>query len=312
MELAEYLEARAKGTRDLGGFFLPAREPRTFKMPAARPGYMVDQPRHILVTTDMQIPFHDEALHHLSCQFAHDIRADEWVDLGDFLDLPMLSNWRAKPGWETTMQETVDAGRQVLHDRTSAAPAWCRKRKADGNHDARMGTFLINKAPQLRGLRRAILAGAVAQAEAEEVLDLDYLMHSATEGWESVTGYPYNEIDIAPGLIGIHGHRVLKGAGRTVYKELLERDTSVIMGHVNNMALASYTRGSREKRTTYGYEVGPMCRREGSLGFGLPTADWSPGLAVVTRWPGGTWNVELVPYLEGEFRWRDRAWRLSL
>lgn len=287
--------------------FRPAVEPRPFKLPAARPGYIADNPEHILVTTDLQIPFHDEGLHQLSCQFAHDIRADGWVDLGDFLDLPMLSKWRMKPDWDTTMVESVDTGRQVLHDRTSAAPPWCRKVKLDGNHDNRMKTFLIDKAPELRGLRRAILRGEVDPA-AEEVHDLDYLMHTATEGWASLQGYPYNETEIAPGLIGLHGARVRKGAGATVRQELQERLTGVVMGHVNNMALASFTRGSTEKVTVLGYEVGPMCLITGSLGFGKATADWSPGIAVVTKWPDGAWNVEPIPYVNGRLIWRDQTW----
>lgn len=284
---------------------LPAPDPITPYQPAARIA-TVGKPLLWLITTDMQIPFHDEALHQLSCQFAHDNQVDGWLDLGDFLDLPTLSKYRMKPAFHATLNESIHTGSRILHERRSACPPWTVCRLKDGNHDARMDNWVIDHAPALYGLQRA----AIGPSEHEAVLSLNYLMRAAERGWRVDTGYPYNEHEAAPGLHAYHGSSVTPGAGNTVRKELLRRDHSLIIGHVNNMAVVSLTRRTRgDDFTVYGYEVGPMCLREGSLGFASVTKDWTPGIATLSVWPDGGWNVELAPFINGELRWRDRAWR---
>jgi hypothetical protein len=287
---------------------LPAPQAQEWRPPPPRPLYL-DGPRLILVTGDPQIPFHDERLHDLTCQFAHDNRVDEWIDLGDFLDLPMLTKHRQKPEWMATLQESIDAGSRILHDRTSASPDYCRKRRIGGNHDVRLRNWLLDHAPVLYGLRRSDI-GPDAHSS---VLDLDYLLRSRELGWESVTSpygeYPYTEVEIAPGLVGIHGNTVRPGAGNSVRQELAKRDHSVIQGHVNKLAMITQVRYQSDGSpwTVYGVESGMLGRTDGGMGFSHH-GDWMQGFVTVTVWPDEHFSIELVPYLNDALTWRGRRW----
>lgn len=287
---------------------LPAPEPRPWRAPAPRPP--TTRPTLIMVTGDPQIPFHDEALHQLSCRFAHDNQVDGWVDLGDLLDLPSLSKHRQKPEFHATLQETIDTGGRILAERASAAPPYATLRRIGGNHDVRLRNWLLDHAPQLWGIRRA----QIGPAEHLSVLDLDYLLHSQELGWQSVTSphgeYPFTSIEIAPNLIGIHGTSVRPGAGNSVRAELDKRDHSIIQGHVNKLAVYARTRirANGEPFTVWAAESGMMGRVDGGMGFQPPGADWVQGFLTVTVWPSGAFHIETVPYIDGALRWRDQEW----
>lgn len=266
--------------------------------------------RLTLVTTDLQVPFHDPKLHELSLRFAELVQPDEWADLGDVLDLPMLSRHRKKPEFHTTFQESVNAGGRVFAERDQVMPGK-PKRVLWGNHDTRLRNWMLDHAPELFGVTRAQIG---FEDDGQAVMDLDHLLRLDQSGWEKARSpwgeYPYECIWLAPGFAGIHGEHVRKGAGNSVREELRERDHSVAQGHVNKLACYAYTRtGTQGKFTVWGVEGGMMCLLNGSLGFGGQTVDWTRGWFTVTTFPDGSFNVDLASYVGGAVRWRGvRLW----
>jgi hypothetical protein len=262
--------------------------------------------RLTLVTTDLQVPFHDPKLHELSLHLAERIKPDAWVDLGDVLDLPMFSRWRQKPEFKATFNESITAGGKLFLERRQAVGPGCSCSVLWGNHDSRLRNWLLDHAEQLFDVRRAQLGFA---DDERSVLELDYLLRLDDSGWKKARSpwgeYPYECIWIAPGLAGVHGVHVRKGAGNSVRQEIIERDHSVIQGHVNKLAIYPYTRTSIQgKRTVWGIECGPMCLVEGSLGFGGQTVDWNPSLVTITTFPDGSFLPEPAPYINGVLSYR--------
>ncbi len=263
--------------------------------------------RLTLVTTDLQVPFHDPKLHELTLHLAELIKPNAWVDLGDVLDLPFLSKYRQKPEFKTTFNESITAGGRVFLERRQAVGSSCVCSVLWGNHDTRLRNWLLDHAEALFDVKRAQLGFA---DDEQSVLELDYLLRLDASGWRKARSpwgeYPYECIWIAPGLAGIHGSHVRKGAGNSVRQEILARDHSVAQGHVNKLAAYTFARaGVQGKRTVWGIEAGLMCLVEGSLGFGGQTADWNQGLITITTFPDGEFLPELASYTNGVLRWRN-------
>lgn len=263
--------------------------------------------RLILITSDPQIPFHDERLHQLSCGFAHDNQVSEWIELGDFLDLPLMSKYRKRPEWSASLQESIDTGCRILKERAEAVPE-ARKRKIPGNHDQRAINWILDNAPELFGVRRA----QIGPPENYAVLDPDYLMRSEEVGWEVVgQEYPHTEVEILPDLIGIHGNFVRAGATNSVKQELIRRDHSVAQGHVNKLGVAAWVRYRKDGSPfmVWGIETGMMGRVDGGMGFGGTTPDWCQGFVVIVVAEDGSWTPEVVPYVNNALSWRGKVYR---
>jgi hypothetical protein len=184
--------------------------------------------RLTLVTTDLQVPFHDPKLHELTLHLAERIKPDAWVDLGDVLDLPMFSRWRQKPEFKATFNESITVGGKLFLERRQAVGPDCACSVLWGNHDTRLRNWLLEHAEALFDVKRAQLGFA---DDERSVLELDYLLRLDDSGWKKARSpwgeYPYECIWIAPGLAGVHGVHVRKGAGNSVRQEIVERDHCV-------------------------------------------------------------------------------------
>jgi hypothetical protein len=288
--------------------------PSSGTTPIARPTPVLPEKgktRLTLVTTDLQVPFHDPKLHELSLRLAEILKPDAWADLGDVLDLPMFSRWRQKPEFKTTFQESINVGGRIFAERRQAVGPDCQCDVLWGNHDSRLRNWLLEHAEQLFDIKRAQLGFADDQ---QSVMDLDFLLRLDKSGWRKARSpygeYPYECIWLAPDLAGIHGEHVKKGAGNSVRAELLARDHSVMQGHVNKLAAYTFTRTSRAgPLTVWGIEAGLMCLTDGSLGFGGQTADWTKGLVTITTGSDGLFAPELAAYTGGVLRYRGmRLW----
>lgn len=110
--------------------------------------------KRILVLPDTHCPNHDTKTHEVVLRFMRDVRFDECVDLGDFMDfeeiskfsMNMLRNLEGK-----RLLKNYDTANKVLDDRLSALSNKCKYVLLEGNHDYRM-TVLIDKAPQFEGM----------------------------------------------------------------------------------------------------------------------------------------------------------------
>ena len=181
-----------------------------------------------------------------------------------------------------------------------------------GNHDKRVETYQLDHAEALYGVR----AAAIGPYESYPALDLFRLMHLPEMGWNchrsDMGGYPYADVEIAPGLFGIHG-TVAKGrAGKSIAQELEERTHSVIQAHCNKLSMITRVRADQCGRPllTIGIEDGMLGQIRGGMDFAPRTVNnWIQGLVVVTVYPNDEWAATLVPYFNGAIRFEGSEWR---
>ena len=111
----------------------------------------------------------------------------------------------------------------------------------EGNHEVRLRRALINKLPQLFGIKKADVG-----EEEKSVLHLANLMRFDDLGWtywdEPSDVYPHPEYEIVKGLFARHGNFVRAKAGMSALANLDRVDGSIIQGHTHRLAITHHTR----------------------------------------------------------------------
>lgn len=111
----------------------------------------------VIVTPDFHAPSEDRAAEDAVEQYVFDNRFDEWVDLGDFLDLDFISRHnkgKARLNAGKLLSEHYAYGREVLDRRLHCLKNNNKKAQLtllEGNHDYRVEA-LLDEQPELEGL----------------------------------------------------------------------------------------------------------------------------------------------------------------
>lgn len=305
-QLKIFLLAKPKLPADFFAF-----EPSSWKPPKERPSKLEGRVQLFLVTSDLQIPYHDAALHELSCRLAHDLKIDRWYDLGDEFDLPTLSRWpetrsryAGDENFFTGITPTKEQGEQVFRDRASAVPDYCELHIVDSNHAERWEAYIIKNAPALWGIPHI--------REMAKLPEMGWQVHLSNYG----TGtYQNAEVEILPGVIGIHGYEAkgYRRGGDSVMVELDQRQgVHVFQGHCNHQAHVQLVRGGTGDNwyLQHGYEVGMLGQRRMAYGA-RKVKDWQQGFCLIEAYPDGAWQGYEVPYYsDGVVRFRGQEWRV--
>jgi hypothetical protein len=261
----------------------------------------VHEPDVIVVEGDHQIPYNDPALENCVNQLVTDLQPTEHIFLGDTLDYPTISRFPDHPAAMATPQECINLGYSMLRRRSQASPNTKRK-KLEGNHDARPAKELLSRAERLFGLAPAY--------EEEPALSHRRLLHLDSIGVELVTdirGWEHAEIELVPGRDGLvvrHGFVV----GQNTPKKTLDKiGRSVIFGHVHHMETL-YRLDYPEKVLRVAHINGSMCRNDGVFPHFQVNPDWNQGCTVVTRWPDGKFLIDRAVFDDGHLYWRDRRY----
>lgn len=225
--------------------------------------------------------------HATYCNWLADVQPDRVVQVGDLYDFLSVARWSTGTLDEDgrKMQREIDAGRRYFEDLRDAYAgpySWMQ-----GNHEARMSSYLRTKAQGLFGVK---------------ALDVPTLMGMADFGIEVLK----QPAEVAPGVDAIHGIKLGARAGMSVDKELTRRKRSVVQGHCHRLAIV-YRQVDGEER--FGVESGHLMdqRKAGYLDHGL--ADWNMGFAVL--WVDGKdVQPELVRVKQdGSLLWQGRRFR---
>lgn len=200
------------------------------------------------------ITTHDEA----AIDVAHQMmaQAQEWygldyvVNAGDNLDLPAFGSHRSAPGYMTTTQNALTRASEEAAIQRALAPdaeiSWI-----EGNHEQRLTNFLIDKAPQVLGIRRV--------GEDDPVMAVPYLCRFEDYGVNWVGPYPDGEIWINDHLRFEHGRMYGSAAGSTAPKYLKD-GVSVGFGHIHRSEMVQETRHTpRGPRTHFAGSPGCLC-----------------------------------------------------
>ena len=264
----------------------------------------------LVVLGDHQLPFRNQKLTDLSHSFLSSLEPDGLIYMGDLIDFPNLSKFEANPDFTSTVQQGIDLGYQTLRDLKESAGL---KKGSElifieGNHEVRLRRALINKLPQLFGIKQADVS-----EEEKSVLHLANLMKFNELGWiywdEPSDVYPHPEYEIVKGLFARHGNFVRAKAGMSALANLDRVDGSIIQGHTHRLAITHHTRWTGQTMNQYSaIETGTMADLEG-LGY-AKQPDWQGGfLTLVVDRKNNTFHPELVIFDNNEIRWRNFFWR---
>lgn len=179
-------------------------------------------------------PFHDERAMRLGIQAVAELFPDNIVLTGDMIDLPAMSRFEQRSGWQQSTQASIDRYHKFLAELRANAPN-SRIIAVHGNHELRMDKMVRNDAAELLGIRRANAEHELA------VLTLQYLVRYDDLEIESVDGYPNATYWLEENLQVRHGTNTAK-AGSNAAKYLREEDISTIYGHSHRVEKAEETK----------------------------------------------------------------------
>jgi hypothetical protein len=256
---------------------------------------------------DDQAPFINWPLQELLCELLRDLQPDGLLNMGDVADLPDISRHRSKDGtdYAASVVACVDTAHRVHAERVEAAGGNSagRRKILMGNHDERFDKALLEKLPQLFGLRRAATDDDPAP---EQLLTVHHLARLGELGFETVTdsrgSYPHGTVQLADELLATHGWKAARGAGNSARASIEQLNSGIVVGHSHRLAQSHETRWSPqgEPQVYTTAESGTLADPQG-LGYAR---------YVVTR-RDGSHHVDLAVYRDRTLRWRDRQWQLT-
>jgi UDP-2,3-diacylglucosamine pyrophosphatase LpxH len=266
----------------------------------------------LVILGDHQLPFRNEILTELSHSFLNDLRPDGLVYMGDLIDFPNLSHFATNPDFTSTVQQGIDLGHRTLRDLKESAGLKKGSEMIfiEGNHEVRLRKALVEKLPQLFGIKKADVTD-----DEKSVLHLASLMRFDDLGWtywdEPSDVYPHPEYEIVKGLFARHGNFVRAKAGMSALANLDRVDGSIIQGHTHRLAITHHSRWTGQKMNLYtAIETGTMADLKG-LGYSKQP-DWQGGfITLVVDRKTNTFHPELVIFKEDTITWRGYFWTLT-
>jgi hypothetical protein len=253
-------------------------------------------------------PFHSEKNLNIALEIIHKVKPDIIVVNGDFLDLPSVSRHEQEPSFALTMQKSLDEGHKWLALIRSVS-TYSRLVYTQGNHEKRLGQYILNNAAAAFGIKRANEI-----PESWPVFSVPSLLHFDKLKIEYIDGWPNGEFYLNDRIKIIHGEK-LKAS------QVAEDSTvSVCQGHSHRVAVEAKTRKTRTGYSTnYSYMIGCLSRTDGALPstkssldvFGRPTKAieaWQAGLAYIEYLDSGKFNVEQILIEDGVALWRGNLY----
>lgn len=238
----------------------------------------------VLVTPDPQIPYHDTVACRAVELYAADNFFNEWVDLGDFLDLDFLSRHNVGKHRQNAgkiLKEHYAAGREVLDRRL----AILRRNNPDGamtmiegNHDFRVEN-LLDETPFLEGL-----------VEVEEGLGLKERDVRWVRFWRDGTVHRIGKAGFA------HGRYISKYHAAKMVETYCD---NIFYGHTHDVMEFPKIMHGRDK-VIVGQSMGCLCRYDQSYIKENPK-NWQQAFGDFYFLPSGHFTYYVPRIIEGRF-----------
>jgi hypothetical protein len=184
--------------------------------------------------------------------------------------------------------------------RIAAATPGAKRTLLFGNHDYWLERMVLALFPRLAEMR--LHGEEKPHLAISTVLKLDQI------GWDyHYTEGDYHDVDveIVPGLVGMHGTRTGKHGGALKELERWE-GVSIIQGHDHTLGMTAvrYRLPNRRYQQRYGISAGSAANAD--LGYD-PGHNVGQGFPVLALWPDGRWHVDFALYdpATGSTTWRD-------
>lgn len=257
--------------------------------------------KRIVVTSDLQIPFHNDRQLRSHIAFIGHYQPDQVVNIGDLIDLPTPSRWTkgTKGEFAGTIWKDSELTRRIYFEALRDVfdgPVGMHI----GNHDERALAYQEKYAPALD-----TEDPRDSPFHASNLLDFDGF------GVEDLGGFH----DIAPGWVSTHGHRgtpLRQAAGGSAMAAARKIGKSIVQGHTHRMGIVHETTGySNKARTLTGFEVGNMMdmKKADYVARKSGMANWQSGFGVLYV-EGMTVTAVAVPMKrDGSFLFEGREWR---
>lgn len=255
----------------------------------------------VLFRSDPHMPFNNVALNRAVLRWI-DVMGEQVgriVFLGDLADNSMLSKHRTHPKFKTMLNTTNTAVARHIWETRTAAPR-AQIDVIPGNHDARIPYYVMDKAPELEGIRPGLLPDDTEEPNPSlgfrELWRLDDLgVNLVDEDWKLAS------LPITNALTARHGYMT----GNNSEKKMLEKHgRSQVHGHLH--------RGSVEYRTKHDpldirviLDAGTEAQVDPSgLGY-EPDPNWTPGIGIAHVWDDGMFKVDFVPFINNYLLFSD-------
>ena len=254
------------------------------------------------------VPIHDERALEVVRQLCREYQPEVIVNLGDTIDLAALSRFQADSDhFRHSLNPAFNRVHQMYAQLRADAPN-AEIHEVDSNHNARLGKFILNKVPELYGIRQAGTPDtdypALTYPFFANLDAVDVKWHAGYGAANYVYGNEYN----APPIVFKHGVTVVSN-GSTANKESKDNpETHIVRGHGHRME--THYRTTRAGMYLASVMVGCTCRIDGfvpSYGsavddFGIPVPkqeNWQQGILVITDYQNGQYNFDHIAINNG-------------
>lgn len=254
------------------------------------------------------VPIHDERALDVVRQVCKNYQPETIVNLGDTIDLAALSRFAPDSDhFRHSLNPAFNRVHKMYADLRADNPN-AQIHEVDSNHNTRLGKFILNKVPELYGIKQA---GALDTQYPALTYPFFANLESVNVDWHSGYGaasYVYGNEYEAPPIVFKHGVTVVSN-GSTAAKESKENpETHLVRGHGHRME--THHRTTRAGLYLASVMVGCTCRIDGlvpSYGsavddFGLPVPkqeNWQQSLLVITDYMNGKYQFDQIAINNG-------------
>lgn len=255
------------------------------------------------------LPIHDERALEIVRQLCREYQPEVIVNLGDTIDLAALSRFQADSDhFRHSLNPAFNRVHKMYAELRAESPN-AEIHEVDSNHNTRLGKFILNKVPELYGIRQAgtdeSSYPALTYPFFANLDAVDVKWHSGYGAAQYVYGTDYQ----APPIVFKHGNTVVSN-GSTANKESKENpETHIVRGHGHRME--THYRTTRAGLYLASIMVGCTCRIDGwvpSYGsavddFGIPVQkqeQWQQGILIITDYMNGEYNFDHIAIQNGK------------
>lgn len=246
------------------------------------------------------VTLHDENVIQVARLAIKALQADVLVLQGDTIDLPELTRFDPDSNHFTprTLQMGIDRTARFKGELRADNPN-ADIHELEGNHEMRLGRFVLKHAMMLHGITRA--------GGNTPVLSYAYLTRNDDLRITYHDGYPANEYQAEDDLIFIHGKEVASNGSTAKKYSDKYPDTNVVFGHVHRHEV--HTRTNRRGIPYTSATFGTLASIQGevpSYGNGVThrgrpahtIENWQQGFGVIDKYKNG-YNFRYIPIIGG-------------
>lgn len=243
---------------------------------------------------------HDERAMETARLAIKSLQPDVIVLQGDTIDLPELTRFDPDSTDFTprTLQMGIDRTAQWKGELRADNPR-ADMHEIEGNHEARLGRFVLKHAMMLHGITQA--GGKLP------VVSYEFLTRNEETKTTYHDGYPASQWAYADDLLFIHGKEVRsRGSTAQMYSERYP-DTNVVFGHVHRHE--AHSRTTRLGKELIAITFGTLARVDGAVpsygsgrgrrGVARHNENWQQGIGVIDDYGKGNYSFRHIPIRKG-------------